>query len=71
MANLECGADYEEVSREVSVEFESEFIAKNREIQEQIREAQRDGQSPVSTIASDSSVKCSWTTSSSISARTA
>lgn len=40
VADFECGQGFEEVYTEVSAEYEAEFIAQNREILEQIREAE-------------------------------
>lgn len=40
VANYECGGDFNEVYQEVSAEYEVDFIDDNREILEQIREAQ-------------------------------
>lgn len=40
VANLECAAGYDEKYQEISAEFETEFIAANREILEQIREVE-------------------------------
>lgn len=40
VADYECGAGYEEIYQEVSEEYESEFIAANRDALEEIREAE-------------------------------
>jgi hypothetical protein len=40
VADFECRGDYYEVYQEVSEEYEAEFVEQNREILEQIREAQ-------------------------------
>lgn len=40
VANFECSRDYQERYQEVVAEFEADFIEENREILEQIREAQ-------------------------------
>lgn len=40
VANLECSADYNEQYQEISAEFEADFIAENREVLEQIRQAE-------------------------------
>lgn len=40
VADFECGADYWDVYQEVSAEYEADFIAANRDVLEQIREAQ-------------------------------
>jgi hypothetical protein len=43
VADYECRGDYWEVYQEVSEEYEGEFIAENREVLEQIREAEGRG----------------------------
>lgn len=40
VADFECRGDYYEVYQEISEEYEADFIAENREILEEIREAQ-------------------------------
>ena len=43
VADFECRGDYYEVFQEVSEEYEADFVAANREILEQIRDAQGGG----------------------------
>lgn len=40
VANFECSSDYDEQYQEIAAEYEAEFIAANRGLLEQIREAQ-------------------------------
>lgn len=40
VASFKCSADYDEKYQEISAEFEAEFIAANRDILEQIRDAE-------------------------------
>lgn len=40
VANFECGSDYNELYQEVAADYEADFIAENRDVLEQIRDAQ-------------------------------